>query len=247
MITKEYGDKNNPTILLIHGGGLSDWMWQPQIDAFQNDYHIITVILDGHGEAYETTFTSIEASAEQIIDYINQNLGGKIFAICGLSIGAQITVEILSRQYSITHKAIVESAMVIPMKHITGITKFMTALSYPLAKMRWFAKIQAKQMYLPDTMLEQYFTDSAKMTKRSLINLILANERYELPKSFQNTRTDVLSMCGKQEYSVMKKSTIAIHQTGLKGKLLMVPDCKHGISIKLPQQYIEIAKDFFNN
>lgn len=245
MITKEYGDKSNPVLVLIHGGGLSDWMWQPQIDALQNDYHIMTVVLDGHGEAYETPFDSIEASAQQIIASIDQNFGGKVFAICGLSIGAQITVEILSRQKSITEKAIIESAMVIPMKHMTGITKCMVSLSYPLAKMRWFAKIQAKQMYIPDSMFEHYFTDSSKMTKQSLLHLLLSNERYELPKEFVNTRADVLAMCGKKELTAMKKSTIAIHQTALKGELLMVPDCGHGISIKSPDNYIEIIKEFF--
>jgi len=245
MITKEHGDKNNPVVVLIHGGGLSDWMWQPQIDALQNDYYVITVVLDGHGEAYETTFDSIEASARQIIAYIGQNFGGRVFAICGLSIGAQITVEILSRQYNIAQKAIIESAMVIPMKHMTGITKSMVGLSYPLAKRRWFAKLQAKQMYIPDTMFDHYFTDSAKITKRSLLNLILSNARYALPKEFINNRADVLAMCGSQEYAVMKKSTIEIHQTALKGQLLIVPDCGHGVSIKSPDNYIELIKEFF--
>lgn len=248
MITKEYNlneNENNPVILLIHGGGLSDWMWQPQAEAFQNDYRIITVILDGHGEAYETTFNSIEESAQQIIDYIHENLGGKVFAICGLSIGAQILVEMLSREQSITQKAVVESAMVISMKHGTSLLKLLTVLSYPLAKMKGFARLQAKQMYIPSDMFEHYFTDSSKISRKSLCNMIVSNARYSLPDSFVNTRADVLAMCGEQEYAAMKKSTIAVHQTALKGQLLIVPDCGHGVSIKYPQKYVEILKDFF--
>lgn len=247
MIEKEYGDKSNPVILLIHGGGLSDWMWEPQIDAWKKDYHIIALILDGHGEACETPFDTIENCAEQVIAYINQNFDGKVFAICGLSIGAQITVEILSRQSNITQKAVIESAMVIPMRHFIGTMKFLTSVSYPLAKRRWFAKLQAKQMYIPDAMFEHYFADSSKIAKQSLVNLILSNAHYTLPENFQNNRADVLAMCGEQEYSAMKKSTIAIHQTALKGKLLIVPDCGHGVSIKLPEQYIGIVNDFFAN
>jgi pimeloyl-ACP methyl ester carboxylesterase len=121
----------------------------------------------------------------------------------------------------------------------------MVSLSYPLAKMRWFSKLQAKQMYIPSTMFEHYFTDSSKMTKQSLLHLSLSNERYALPKEFVNTRADVLAMCGNKEYTIMKKSTIAIHQTALKGHLLIVPDCGHGISIKSPDNYIKIIKEFF--
>lgn len=248
MITKEYnlnGNENNPVILLIHGGGLSDWMWRPQVEALQNDYRIITVILDGHGEAQETTFDSIEKSAQQIIDYIREKLGGKVFAICGLSIGAQVLVEILSRQQSITQKAIVESAMVIPMKHGTNLLKLLTVLSYPLAKIKWFAKLQAKQMYIPSDMFERYFADSSKISRKSLCNMIVSNARYSLPDSFVHTRADVLAMCGEKEYAAMKKSTITVHQTALKGQLLMVPDCGHGVSIKYPEKYVEILKEFF--
>jgi pimeloyl-ACP methyl ester carboxylesterase len=111
--------------------------------------------------------------------------------------------------------------------------------------MKWFAKLQAKQMYIPSPMFEPYFRDSSKITRKSLCNMIVSNARYSLPNTFVNTRADVLAMCGEQEYGVMKKSAIAIHQTALKGQLLIVPDCGHGVSIKFPEKYTEILKEFF--
>ncbi|HVJ50767.1 alpha/beta hydrolase [Desulfitobacterium sp.] len=72
MIFKEFGDKNMPVIILLHGGGLSWWSWKPQIEALQKDYCIVTPIIDGHGDAYNTPFVSIKKSAEQVIKYITQ-------------------------------------------------------------------------------------------------------------------------------------------------------------------------------
>lgn len=38
MQFKTYGNKKNPVILFLHGGGLSWWSWQQEIDCFQKEY-----------------------------------------------------------------------------------------------------------------------------------------------------------------------------------------------------------------
>jgi len=37
MIFKEFGNKNMPVIIFLHGGGLSWWSWKPQIKALQKE------------------------------------------------------------------------------------------------------------------------------------------------------------------------------------------------------------------
>lgn len=38
MIFKEFGNKDNPVIIFLHGGGLSWWSLKPQIEELQNEY-----------------------------------------------------------------------------------------------------------------------------------------------------------------------------------------------------------------
>lgn len=114
MLFKTFGQINAPTIILLHGGGLSWWSLKPIISELEPDFHIVTPIIDGHGEDGENPFVSIENSADHLIEYIHTQCGGKVFAIGGLSIGAQILTEILSSNEKITEYAIVESALVIP-------------------------------------------------------------------------------------------------------------------------------------
>ena len=83
MKIKEYGNKNNNTIMLLHGGGLSWWNYREVAERLQNKYHIILPILDGHSDS-DKNFTSIEDNAQEIIDYINNNYGGHIYLIGGL-------------------------------------------------------------------------------------------------------------------------------------------------------------------
>ena len=63
----------------------------------KNEYHIIVPILDGHAGS-DRHFSTIESNAQDIALFINENLGGSVFMLCGLSLGGQILLEMLSQQ-----------------------------------------------------------------------------------------------------------------------------------------------------
>jgi pimeloyl-ACP methyl ester carboxylesterase len=183
--------------------------------------------------------------AQKIILFIEQNCGGKVLALCGLSIGAQITVEILSQRPDITLKAVIESALVLPMK--MGQLVPIISTSYPLLRFRWFARLQAKQMYLPNEMFDSYFSDSQKMTKRSLINMTVSNAEYTLPETFANTTAEIAVLCGEQELKMMKRSAQLIYNSAPSAILRVVPQCGHGVSVKYPKRYTAFLKLVLEN
>lgn len=245
MLFKEFGRKEKPALVLIHGGGLSFWMWQPQIDALKNDYRIITPILDGHGEDFETPFVNIQDCADKIITYIKENCGGKVYAICGLSIGAQITVEILSRESSITQKALIESAMVIPMKSTQKLAKVMIHMSFSLIQQKWFSKLQARQLYITKKMFDSYFEDAKKMTELSMLNMILENAKYTMPKSFKKTTAEIIILVGAKEYKIMKRSGKILYNNANNAQYIEFKGCAHGVSVKCPDAYLTILNQLF--
>ena len=100
MRFREFGSKKNETIILLHGGGLSWWNYRTEAELLQSDYHIVLPVLDGHAGS-DRTFTSIESNAEELIEYIDANCGGRVLMIGGLSLGAQILLEVLSQRSDI--------------------------------------------------------------------------------------------------------------------------------------------------
>lgn len=245
MIFKHFGDKNKPVIILIHGGGLSYWMWEPYIEAFKNKYHIVTPILDGNGECSDRNFESIKDCADEIIDYVNNNFNGKVLAICGLSLGAQITVEILSQSNNIVKKSIIESAMVIPIKFYEILMRLFINSTYFFSKRRWFVKLQAKKLCIPKDMFENYYRDNKKISKKSLINMVINCFRYTLPINFKNNKCKIVVICGEKEYNIMKKSAQLIHKSAAGSNLITIPHCGHGASIKFPNDFIDIMRNLF--
>ncbi len=248
MIFKEFGDKNRPVIILLHGGGLSWWSFKPQIESLQKDYFIVAPIIDGHGDDWNNTFISIEKSAERIIDYIKGNCNGKIHAICGLSLGAQIVTEILARDCDITENAVIESALVYPLKMATVLTIPLYNLCYGLIKKRWYAKLQAGTLNVSEEMFEAYYKDSSRITKESLINIAKSNGDYSIPPALGKTTARTLILVGEKELPVVKKSAKALHDTINGSYLKVVKNAGHGeISLTQTDRYIDLLKHLFSN
>ena len=149
----EYGKDNKDTILLLHGGGLSWWNYREVSELLQGEYHVILPILDGHAES-DRPFTSIEDNASGIIDLIDRELGGSVLLMGGLSLGAQILLEILSKRSGICRYAIIESAMVIPSKFTHAMIKPAFGSSYGLIKQKWFSKLQFGSLHMKPDLFE---------------------------------------------------------------------------------------------
>lgn len=47
---QEYGDKNASLIVFLHGGGVSNWMWDKQIQYFSH-YHCVAIDLPEQGRS----------------------------------------------------------------------------------------------------------------------------------------------------------------------------------------------------
>lgn len=246
MLFTQTGDSQNPTIILLHGGGLSDWSWQPVASLLQPDYHVITPIIDGHGADGKTAFTSIEASASTLIRYIDTHCGGRVFALAGLSIGAQIATEVLSQRPDIAWYAIIESALVYPIKGTTALTAPSYGLFYGLIAKRWFAKLQAKSLCVPDHLFETYYQDSLQISKQSLINITLSNGTYALKNTISHTTAKVLLIVGSKELGIMKKSAHRLHDCIKNSELYIAKGMKHGeLSLVHTDEYVRLLQAFF--
>ena len=246
MIFHETGDSEKPVVMLLHGGGLSDWSWRDVVAGLKTDYLVVTPVLDGHGEAAGTEFESIESEAEKLLAYLDERFGGRVHALCGLSIGAQVVVEMLSRRKDVAACAVVESALLMPIPGSSMMAGPMLSLSYGLIRKRWFARLQAKSLCIPDDLFESYFRDSQRMSKQSLANITVSNSRYALKPAVSETSARILILVGGKELPVMRKSARLLHETVKGSELQVMEGLKHGeASLRDPDAFVTRVKDFF--
>lgn len=242
MRFREFGSKKNETIILLHGGGLSWWNYRTEAELLQSDYHIVLPVLDGHAGS-DRTFTSIESNAEELIKYIDANCGGRVLMIGGLSLGAQILLEVLSQRSDICRYAIVESASVIPSKTLNMLIGSTFGVFYGLIKNKLFAKLQFRSLHIKQDLFEDYYRDTCKITKEDYIAFLKANTAYSLKKTIADTTACVHVIAGDKETGVIKRSANIFCNSIADCKVIMLPDLFHGeFSLNYPDRYVEFIK-----
>ena len=247
MLFFENGGKEKPAVILLHGGGLSHWSLSGVTELLKENYNVVTPVIDGHGDDGGNDFISIEDSALKLIEYIKKNHRGKVFALGGLSIGAQIVTEVLSLQEDIAQFAILESALVMPIKGTKILTAPMVKASYGLIKYKWFSKMQAKTLYVGESGFDQYYNDSLRISKNSLVNIILSNGAYSLKNGIEKTKAKVLIITGEKEINLIKKSAKLLNAKIPKSEVFTAKKMGHGqLSMKHPQEYVKIVIRFMS-
>ncbi len=234
----EYGKDNKDTILLLHGGGLSWWNYREVSELLQGEYHVILPILDGHAGS-DRPFTGIEDNASEIISFIDEQLSGSVLMMGGLSLGAQILLEILSKRSSICRYAIIESAMVIPSKFTHAMIKPAFGSSYGLIKQKWFSKLQFGSLHMKPDLFEDYYRDTSEIKKADMIAFLQANTAYELKGTVGENSADVHIFIGQKENKGIKDSAVKIRDMIPGSTMTVLPGLYHGeFSINHADEYV---------
>jgi len=153
----------------------------------------------------------------------------------------------LSQKDNIVEYAIIESALVSPIKGTTALTIPTYKLFYHLIKQKWFAKMQAKTLFVPNDMFEQYYEDSLKINKQSLINITLSNGNYELKDSINKVQTKVLIIVGSKELKIMRNSAQKLHSSISNSRLYIADNMGHGeISLVQYKKYLLLLREFLS-
>lgn len=240
MRTVEYGRENTDVIILLHGGGLSWWNYQETAQLLAERFHVVIPVLDGHAESC-MPFTTIEDNAGRLIEYIDRTFDGHVLLMGGLSLGGQILAEVLSRRGNICDYAIIESALVFPMKLTALLVRPTLSLCYPLIGKRWFARLQFWSLGIKKALFEDYFRDTARIAKSDMIAFLEANSRCQIKDTLVLCRAKTLVVAGSREMSIMKKSARMIADALPSARMEILKGFRHGdLSINHARMYADM-------
>ncbi len=243
----EYGKERKEAIVLLHGGGLSWWNYREVAEELSSNYHVVLPILDGHAESGHD-FTSIEENAVRIIKFIDEQFGGSVLLIGGLSLGGQIVLEILSQKKDICQYALIESALVVPSKFTYAMIKPAFGSCYGLIKYRWFSKLQFKSLRIKPELFEEYFRDICDISKLNMIAFLEANALYFIKPAITDCSAKSFVFVGEKENRAMQKSAKIINGALSESTLQVLPDMYHGeFSINYANNYASTVREIIKN
>lgn len=239
------GGKGEGTILLLHGGGLNWWNFRAVAELLQKNYHVVLPILDGHAGS-DAPFRSIEENAKRIIEYIDREWGGSVMLLGGLSLGAQIAVEVLRRRGDICRYALLESASVIPDPLTHTLIGPSVRCSYGLIRKRWFSRWQFSYLRIPEDLFADYYRDSCGISCEDMVSFLAASTAYACPERIE-TRAKVRMVVGEREAGSMRCSARLLQEVIPGSSLSVLPGFYHGeYSLREPERYAQDLVEFLS-
>ena len=96
MTFKTAGDRQNPTVMLIHGMISSGADCEPFGRCLADDYYVIMPTLDGHGDD-GTDLLPLDGEVEKLVGYLKENGIRSLAMVQGSSMGAEIALAVAAR------------------------------------------------------------------------------------------------------------------------------------------------------
>ncbi|WP_026673922.1 alpha/beta fold hydrolase [Alkalihalobacterium bogoriense] len=240
---KEYGSNDNPLLVFLHGGGVSGWMWDKQVSYFSSRYHCLVPDLPEQGKSENTTSFTIKESAEQVLALLEEKRNGRAVTVVGFSLGAQVLISMLSINPNVINNAIVNSPLVRPIPFAKLMLRSMM-FTFPLVKLKSFAQLQAKSMYIQQDLFDVYFQESKQVKKDTFLRIMEENMAFTIPATFSNAKANILVTVGEKERSIMKKSLQDLIKSHPSITGLVISNIGHGVSLANPMLFNEIVESW---
>lgn len=228
------------TLLLLHGGGVAGWMWQPLLAELGTDFNVLVPDLPGHDRSASIDYRSHAITLPLIEDLLESFLttlpaeGSQNVTVLGFSLGAQLTVALAAKRPDLAHRAIVVSAQAKPLP-LPAATSAMLSIAAPLAKFEWFARAQAKELFIGDDLFDDYLRTSRSISKATLLNSVGENIRFTPPAAWAKFPGKVRVFVGANERSLMRDSADILAGLRPSGAAEVIAGCGHGIPLQRPE------------
>lgn len=228
----ESGPSDGPPLLLLHGGGVAGWMWQPTLSVLRTPARVLVPDLPGHGRSASVDYRSHAETLDELVALLGARApGGAVVA--GFSLGAQLAVLLAAERPDLVADVVVVSAQAKPLA-LAGPAVALLGAAAPLARWPRFARLQAKELFVPEDLLPQYVEESARISRATLVASVGENLRFTPPAGWAVPRSPALVVVGARERALMRDSALMLHAARRGSELRIVDGVGHGLPLQRP-------------
>ena len=244
---KETGKSNNETIIFLHAGMSSGWMWDKHVESLK-DYHCLIPDLPEHGKSIDIKPFTMESAAIEVIDIIKERAHGGKAHIVGLSLGAQVAVQILSTAPEVIDHAVITGTLV--REAGSSLSIFMNIFYKFYMRLKdvdFFIKMGMKAQSIPLEYFENVKKDTKALTWSSLNNIIRENGSFRIPEKLCRSKNRVLVLVGEKEVKVVYGSALDLNKCLSNSKAYEVVNFGHTWPLESSELFTSVLRAWIND
>lgn len=249
LYVEERGQENEETIIFLHGGGISGWMWTEQLEAFK-DYHLLIPDLPEHGKSVDVKPFTIKNAAEMVVDIIRTRAHGERAHLVGISLGAQIIVQILSTSPEVVDHALISGTLVHSIPHTETMLKILdyTFKVYaPVKDTDFFIKANMRTYNISKSYFKDFKEATHLIKPDSLDRILHENMLFQMSSGLEKADVPVLVMAGEKEYKVIKESAEYLVKVLPNAKGITAPKVGHMWNLENPKLFNGVLRRWITN
>lgn len=235
----EYGNSDNPILLLLHGAGV--------LDTFSGQYclakrfHLIIPHLPGAGKAagevYEPKSVVYEIFA--LIDSLKTPQIGLI----GHSLGAQLAIMLVCERPKQFKFAVFLSAWLNPKPSMIKWYCSFAAISAKMMKLNWLIQLQGKYWHLTKSQTDYMVKYLKRITPQVYASFFENTLNLQELPAYWDVNIPMLAVCGNNELKDIKKS---LHTLGENShcKIAVLPKANHDFPMRKYKELNVLLDEF---
>ena len=253
MRTLEYGKEHEKTLLFLPCTAEPEWAFADSVGLLSQDYHVIQIVYDGHGETGED-FISVETTVDEVTDWLQARGITHLNAAYGCSLGGACLTRFLALGKIPVERAVIDAG--ITPYRMPLILRRLACLRDNLG-FRLIAKSRKvlETVYPPErwTMpgrdpVKEYDALAAYLktySKRTVRNIFWSGNNYVLPKTPAKIGTKITYWYGDEEKKDRRSNIRFIKHYFPQARIHGIPKMAHAELVMIsPEEFCRYFDKF---
>ena len=231
------GDRENPTVVLLHGLGIDHRMWTPQLADLGEDYFVLAPDLPGFTPKVSGEVASLAATSRSVAEWLEQTLTPPVY-LCGLSLGGMVALQLAHDYPHLVKGLIVSGAQVRPPPVLMGVQSLV--LRFMPEKV--FLK-GTDAPYMTETLKVAERETATFLGKQGFLRIMREAGKVDLRPLLPAVHQPSLILCGAKD----KPNLPAAKELAAKlprAELKIIPGVGHVWNLEAPKKFSDEVRKF---
>jgi pimeloyl-ACP methyl ester carboxylesterase len=241
----EHGPADAPSVLLLHGGGVSGWMWRPVVERLPG-YHCLVPDLPEHGRSLAVAPFSIRDAADRLAALVRDRAHGGRAHVVGLSLGGQVGLRLAATSPERVASLVVTGVSLHPsphagwMRHPLGrrLLDVTMRAYWPWRMTPALLRANMRGFEVPDAFAAEFAQDTQAMTPEAMARIVFdESQAFTLPGGLAAAEVPLLVLVGEREEPVVARSAANLIATVPLATGGLVPGAGHNWPLAWPDRF----------
>ena len=255
MRVLEYGKNQEKTLLFLPCTAEPAWSFTDSVKLLAQDYHVLQIVYDGHGETGED-FLSVETTVDEVTAWLRAHGMAKLDAAYGCSLGGACLTRFLALGEIPVERAIIDAGIT-PYQLPLFVRKLICQVDYLGFKLIAKSRKALETAYPPDRWtlpgrdpVREYDALAAHLktySKRTIRNIFWSANNDTLPTKPAETDCRITYWYGEEEKKARRSNIRFIKGYFPQAELHEIPKMDHAELVMMyPQEFYRYVKEFLN-